>query len=60
MPPDALAGLQGASEVQAVEAGGSGAAEALEVPAGAPLRRCSGDPGSVALSWGQTGIPGSA
>lgn len=60
MPADALAGLQGASELQEVEAGGSAAAEALEVPAGAPQLRRSGDPGSVALSWSQTGIPESA
>lgn len=53
MPADTLAGLRGASEVQAAEAGRSGPAGGVEVLAVPALLGSRGHPGSLAPSSSQ-------
>ena len=54
-----LARLQGASQVQAVEAGCSGAAESMEILAPSPVLSSSGHSDRLALSSSQRGLPAS-
>lgn len=60
MSAEPLAGLQGASAVQAVEGSCSGAAEGMEISAVPPLHGSCGHPGGLALSSRQRSLPAAA
>lgn len=60
MPPDTLAGVQGAPEVQIVEGGCPGAPERMEAMALSALHGGTGYSVCLALPSGQRGLPAPA